>query len=69
MLTIFATALFFYAPLLISSFSVSEGDLGKRKLILGVFNSIVSMPSAFNHRSQFNLFDFGYMLTFCMMIC
>ena len=36
--------------------------------MLGVFNAIETLPSAFLIRDQMNIFDTGYMLTFMMML-
>ena len=66
--TIFASAFIFYLLFLIGTIATENEETNKRMLVLGVYNSIVSMPSAFTHRHSFNFFDISYILTFCMMI-
>ena len=65
---IFATAFVFYSVFLIGTLATSDDNLVKRKLVLGVFNAIETMPSAFIKRDKMTIFDMGYALTFLMML-
>lgn len=66
---IFATAFIFYSVFLIGTLTTDDSDDTevKRKLVLGVFNAIETMPSAFIKRDKMTIFDMGYALTFMMM--
>mmetsp|Transcript_23700 Transcript_23700/g.29393 ORF Transcript_23700/g.29393 Transcript_23700/m.29393 type:complete len:136 (-) Transcript_23700:668-1075(-) len=70
-LTIFGSAFAFYVTFLIGVLTIDDGAVGmrKNKLLLGVFNAIQTLPSAFSQRTKMTIFDLGYILTFCMMLC
>ena len=65
---IFATAFIFYSVFLVGTLATGDDSEVKRKLVLGVFNAIETMPSAFIKRDKMTIFDMGYALTFLMML-
>lgn len=57
----------YYLPFFIGNFAIGD-EVNKRTLVLGTFDAIMTMPSAFVTRKEMNLFDLVYMLTMMMMI-